>query len=61
MMLYMVVTADKYELPLLVSHDIKEAAKFGGVTPSTVCGSVSRKCSGKRKGFKYIRIKVDDV
>lgn len=60
-MTFMVVTADKYELPLLVSQNLKKAAEFGGVSESTASGSVSRKCSGKRNGFKYIKIKVDDV
>ena len=59
MTLYMVVTADKYELPLVVGT-LYQVAKYGGVQLKTVQQSISLKRSGRLNGFKYVRVKVED-
>ena len=57
MKLYMAVTADEYELPLIIGS-AEEVARFGGVTKYTVLSSITRKCSGKQKGFKYTWVEI---
>lgn len=60
MKIYMAVTADKYELPLAVGRRVKDIADYGGVSESTVCANISRGCTGRKSGVKYIKIEVDD-
>lgn len=60
MNLYMIVTADKYELPLMVAEKAKDLAKYNNIKPTTVSTFIHNKRSGKRSGIKYIKIKVDD-
>lgn len=59
MTLYMAVTADKYELPLVVGT-LYQVAEYGGVQLKTVQQSISLKRSGKLNGFKYVRVNVED-
>lgn len=59
MTLYMAVTADKYELPLVVGT-LYQVAEYGGVQLKTVQQSISQKRSGRMNGFKYVRVKVED-
>lgn len=59
MTLYMAVTADKYELPLVVGT-LYQVAEYGGVQLKTVQQSISLKRSGRLNGFKYVRVKVED-
>ncbi len=60
MKLYMAVTADKYELPLIVSSKRQELADYAGVTVRTVDSSISRHEKGTRTGIRFIKIMVDD-
>ena len=59
MTLYMAVTADKYELPLVVGT-LYQVAEYGGVQLKTVQQSISLKRSGRMNGFKYVRVNVED-
>lgn len=59
MTLYMAVTADKYELPLVVGT-LYQVAEYGGVRLKTVQQSISLKRSGRLNGFKYVRVNVED-
>lgn len=52
--LYLLVTKDKYQLPLAVADTAEELARIVGVNPSTI-----RKCITQRKNTRYIRIYVD--
>lgn len=54
MMVYMVVTRDKYELPLIVADTVGELAEFQGVKTQTIYQRMSH-----RKGKKSIYVKVD--
>ena len=58
-MLYMAVTADKYELPLIVEDSISKLAKKTGVSVSTVKSSIDRNQSGTRRGMKFIQVKEE--
>jgi hypothetical protein len=52
---YMVVTNDKYELPVLVADSIAELARMAGVKPSLISSAI---CHAKKKGHKSIYVRV---
>lgn len=52
--LYLMVTKDKYELPLAVADTADELGRLVGVDQSTIIKSITH-----RKNSKYIRIYVD--
>lgn len=52
--LWLMVTKDKYQLPLAVADTSVELAKMVGVKPSTIIKSVTH-----RRKSRYIRIYVD--
>lgn len=54
MMVYMVVSRDKYELPMIVADTVGELARFQGVKKETIYQRMSH-----RKGKKSIYVKVD--
>lgn len=58
-MLYMAVTVDKYELPLIVEDSISKLAKKTGVSVSTVKSSIDINQSGTRRGMKFIQVKEE--
>lgn len=60
MTLYMAVTPDKYELPLAVEAYAEDIAELFGTTKSAVYSSVSVDRSGKRKGIKFVKVKIDE-
>ena len=61
MTLYMVITADEYELPLAVSTKAQEIADLLGRTKNDIFSAISRKqVSNKRyNGHKYRIIKIE--
>lgn len=58
MTLYMVVTADKYELPLAVGTS-EDIARFAGIKRMAVYNYIARKMSGKKNGYKLVRVEVE--
>lgn len=61
MRVYMLVTADKYELPLAVRDTAGEIADLLGRLKYDVYASISKKSVSQEKynGFRYKIIKVD--
>lgn len=59
MTLWMKVTMDKYELPLVVATSARELARCIGVSKTTVSSVVS---NAKRRGGRccYVKVEVDD-
>jgi len=55
--LYLQVTDDKYELPIIVADDVHELARKAGVDVSTVRSSLWRHETGKLKFSKFRRVK----
>lgn len=55
---YMLVTSDKYELPLIVTDTMAELARLTGQKRSSVASAISH---SKKKGFKsrYIKVIID--
>ena len=60
MILYIMVTRDKYELPLAVDDTAAELARMVGVTTNAVLSGISKARKGKLKKAKYIRVEVDN-
>ena len=58
--LYMIVTADKYELPLFVSDSCVELSKITGKGINNIYSSISKDKPGTRNGYKFVRVPLDD-
>lgn len=62
MFLYMAVTADRYELPLIVGTR-QEVAAFASIRPESLTVMIRRLKNGETSGkfchVKYIKIEVD--
>lgn len=54
---WLLVTADEYELPLYVAETVSELADFVGLAPSTIRSAISH---AKKKGFncKYKKVLI---
>lgn len=66
MTLYMAVTADKYELPMVVEPCITDLARKMGMKVSTVYRELCRYKSGckttcgKRRGYVLMKVNVEE-
>ena len=58
MILYMAVTPDEYELPLMVTNNIQELAKKYKTTSNNILSSISKNKNGKNTGRKFVRVEV---
>ncbi len=56
---YMLVTQDKYELPLMVADTATELARKLGLSKDSVASAI---CKAKKDGrkCKYVRVELDD-
>lgn len=54
--MYMAVTTDKYELPLFVADTARELGKHFGVSQNTVYSSISKGLSGKKNGYRFVKV-----
>ena len=58
---YMMITKDKYELPMVVADTPRELASICGVSPSSISHQVLRREAGTLKHrSKYVRVIIDD-
>ena len=66
MMLYMAVTADKYEFPIAVSSQIYYLARMLGKSERRVSEALSRirngriDKNGRRRGYVIMEVEVED-
>lgn len=60
MALYMAVTADKYELPLMVTNNGREMADIYGIKYESLMSQISKKCSGKKLGVKFVKVQEEE-
>ena len=60
--LWMMVSSDKYELPLIVCDSAAELSRIVGVTENTIYSQASRVKAGKQRfcHFVKVRVKIDD-
>ena len=58
--LYMAVTADKYELPFAVFYSVDEAAEWSGMKKSSVlCKICNDKKKKSRRGYKFVKVVIE--
>lgn len=57
---YMLVTADKYELPMLLASSAAELAKMCGVSKNTVFVEAWRYEQRMRERSRYVRVKLEE-
>ena len=60
MKVYMAVTNDKYELPLVQRDTPAELASIFGLKKETVLSEISRNASRKNNYYKFVRVIIDD-
>lgn len=67
MRLYMIVTADQYELPLMVTDKTREVAEWmGGASLNLVHSLITRfekeprRYNGKTRGYNIVRVDVEE-
>ena len=60
MKLYMMVTDDKYELPLCVVDSVKELVEFSGKTYMQICSLMSQHKYGKIKKATFLSVEVEE-
>lgn len=60
MYIYMKVTSDKYELPLVIANSVAELAWMTGVSENTIKSAISHVESGRRKKSAYVRVKIEE-
>lgn len=58
--LYLLVSDDKYRLPLIVADSPKELARLAGVSKSTVCTALWRCQKGERINSRYEVVEIDE-
>lgn len=56
----MAVTTDRYELPIAVCLNAEELARIYGISAHTVHCSITRGDSGKRRGAKFIKVRIEE-
>ncbi|KAA3400244.1 hypothetical protein F1904_13125 [Akkermansia muciniphila] len=57
----MAVTADKYELPLAVEDTGAALARLVGCNPNNIYHDISAKATGTIRGFKFVKVTVDET
>lgn len=60
MVLYMAVTPDELELPMVVADSCAELAGIFNVKTHVVYSAISHRQSGKNSGRKFVRVEVND-
>ena len=56
-MIWMAVTADEYELPMILASSASKLAKELGVSVSTILTREHRNDNGKYTGYKIVKVK----
>ena len=59
--LYLQVTCDKYELPLIVEDSQEELALICGVSRSTIASSLRRQRSGECRRSQFRAVEIDGM
>lgn len=56
-MIWMAVTADEYELPMILASSASKLAEELGVSVSTILTREHRKDTGKYTGYRIVKVK----
>lgn len=60
MIVYIAVTPDEYEMPLIVADNLKEMSRKSGIKKDVISSAIYHESNGKRLGIKFIKIEVDE-
>lgn len=60
MRLYMMVSKDKYELPIAVADNVRELAEMTGGSENSIRSFISKYEHGDIKNSRYRKVVVDD-
>ncbi|MBU3131570.1 hypothetical protein KPL40_03825 [Clostridium gasigenes] len=58
--LWLAVSPDKYELPMVVEDSAKKLARRLNVSSNVVSSSISKNLSGKIQGRKIIKVQIEE-
>ena len=58
--LWLAVSVDEYELPLMVADTAEELGKAYGLGKNAVCDAVIKGNSGRISGRKFVKVSVSD-
>lgn len=58
--LWLAVTPDEYEFPILIEDTAQKLAKKLNVTTSTIICSVTRNQSGRNSGRKIVKVEFEE-
>lgn len=58
MKLYLMVTDDKYELPIAVATNVNELSRMSGKSVNTIRSAISHKKAGRIKRSMFCEIKI---
>lgn len=56
---YMAVTADEFELPIMLDDSLRRLAERLGIAYNTAQVEVYRENSGRYKGYKIVKVRID--
>lgn len=56
----MIVSPDRFELPMFVGDKLVDAARFCGRTATSLSHELCVGSSGLRSGFKVVRVEIDE-
>jgi ribosomal protein L7Ae-like RNA K-turn-binding protein len=56
--LWLAVTPDEYELPLIVADSAAELGRKCGISKSTIKVAERLGCSGERSGRKIVKVRI---
>ena len=60
---FLMVSNDKYELPLCVAESVKELAEMTGMKPNSITVALLRgygRGTHKRRKYKFIKVEISD-
>lgn len=60
MIIYMAVSADKYELPLYIADTLEQMANIYGVTTQCVYRQIKLKSNGVISGRKFVKVEIKE-
>lgn len=58
--IWMKVTADKYELPLVIADSAKELAEICGTTANSIVSAISHHKKGRTEYSTYVCVQVEE-
>lgn len=56
--IYMAVTADQYEFPVLLADSLKELSICYGMSTRNMNSYIHRKMVRKKEGVKFVRVEI---